>query len=148
VPDPKERTILSSHAPWESRVGYSRAVRVGDVIHVTGTTATVPGGGRVGEGDAGAQARQALASIQAALEALGASMRDVVRTRIYVTDIERDWEAVGLAHAEVLGSVRPATTMVEVRRLIEDWMLVEIEADAIVGAAAPVQRSLPVDGSA
>ncbi len=127
-----KRLRVSTGTPWEPLVGYSRLVRAGDLIFVTGTTATLPGGGHV-EGDAYAQARQALLNIQAALAQAGATLDDVVRTRIYVVDIVRDWRAVGRAHAELLGQVRPATSMVEVRRLIEDWMLVEIEADAVVG---------------
>lgn len=129
-----ERKNVSSGAKWEDRVGYSRVVRVGNTIAVTGTTATAPGGGHVGDGDAYAQATQVGRNIEWALRQVGASVADVVRTRMYVTDIRRDWEAVGRAHSEVFGAVRPATTMVEVSRLIEDWMLVEIEADAIVAS--------------
>lgn len=130
------RTRISTGTPWEPLVGYSRAVRDGRQVFVTGTTATLPQGGHAGDGDAYVQARQALANIGAALERAGSSLRDVVRTRIFVTDIARDWPAVGRAHAEALGDVRPATTMVQVARLIEDWMLVEIEADALVGEPA------------
>ncbi len=125
------RVRVSSGAPWEDVVGYSRAVRVGAQVWVTGTTATVDGG-HVGDGDAYAQAVQAIRNIEAALGKCGAKLTDVVRTRLYLRDIARDWRAVGRAHAQLLGDVRPATTMVEVSRLIEDWMLVEVEADAFV----------------
>ena len=127
-----ERIRIASGAKWEEIVGYSRLVRVGDLLFVTGTTAFLPEGGFVGQDDAYAQACQALRNIERALTQAGAGLRDVVRTRLFVTDIRRDWQAVGRAHAEFLGAVRPATSMVEVRRLIEDWMLVEIEADAVV----------------
>jgi enamine deaminase RidA (YjgF/YER057c/UK114 family) len=128
-----ERRRASSGAKWEAIVGYARAVRVDDRIFVTGTTAFGDDGEPTGEGDAGAQARRAIANIRSALEQLDASLEDVVRTRMYVVDIRRDWEAVGRAHAEAFEEIRPATSMVEVSRLIEDWMLVEIEADAIRG---------------
>jgi enamine deaminase RidA (YjgF/YER057c/UK114 family)/GNAT superfamily N-acetyltransferase len=128
-----EREHVSTNTPWEPVVGYARAVRVRQVremIFVTGTTATDEQGNVVGEGDAAAQTRQALANIERALARLGASMADVVRTRMFVTDISR-WEEIGRVHGEVFGALRPATTMVEVSRLIDPRMLVEIEAEAV-----------------
>ena len=126
-----KRQIVSSGARWESLVGYSRAVRVGQWVSVAGTTAAAEGGDAVGGDDIEDQAREALRRIQLALEEAGARLEDVVRTRMFVTDISR-WEEVGRAHGEVFAAIRPATSMVEVSKLIDPALLVEIEADAVI----------------
>ena len=131
-----ERTRVSSGTEWEPKVSYSRAVRVGPHVHVSGTTATDDDGSVVAEGDPYGQTKRALANVESALGAAGASLSDVVRTRLFVTDID-EWEAVGDAHAEAFGDVRPATSMVEVNRLIDPELLVEVEATAVVADADP-----------
>lgn len=124
------RQNVSTGGPWEGKIGYSRAVRVGQSVHVSGSTAMTPSG-LVGKGDPYAQTIQTFKTIEAALKQAGTSLSDVVRTRIYMVNIDQ-WQEVGRAHGEIFGNIRPATTMVEVKRLIDPDMLVEIEADAII----------------
>ena len=126
------RQNVSTGGPWEAKIGYSRAVRVGQSVHVSGSSSMTPSG-LVGKGDPYAQTIQTLTTIEAALKQAGASLKDVVRTRIYMANMDQ-WQEVGQAHGEIFGNIRPATTMVEVKRLIDPDMLVEIEADAIISS--------------
>lgn len=137
-----QRRTVSSGTEWESTVGYPRAVRVGPHIHVSGTTATDEEGAIVGVNDPAQQTRQALSNVATALRDAGAELADVVRTRLFVLDID-EWEAIGRVHGEVFGDIRPATSMVEVRRLIDPEMRVEVEAVAFVGAGDTPDTDIP-----
>jgi enamine deaminase RidA (YjgF/YER057c/UK114 family) len=130
----KQRINISTGTPWEQIVGYSRAVRIGDQVFVSGTTASAEDGSVIGIGDPAAQTEYIIRKIEKALRDVGASLADVVRVRMFVTDISQ-WEAVGRKHGEFFGAIRPVTTMVEVSRLIDPQHLVEIEVDAVIGAA-------------